>query len=413
MKTKEIIKRKELSSSVWFSFAILYLVIDYGRPQYFLPIGFMRPALLVIIILTLFLITTGLIHNAKSKQTSLILLFIVLIAGYIPFARNNYYAYTTFMTMIRYLPFIFSLMICIDSFSRLKTMIMVCTVLMIHVSIFSLFNGGHGPGHYLFDENDLSLYINTWIPFCYYLFFYEKKLEVKLLYLAGLVAGLLAVVNSFSRGGYLGLVSVAIIIWLFSTRKLVTIIFIGIFAGVIFISGGDKYLQEISTITNPEDRTRVERILSWTAAWDMFLDNPLGVGGNNFQVRFPEYQPQEMERGMWGRVAHSLWFTLIPELGVIGIYLYMSLLYYNIKDIFFLKRFQGGYKRDEPLYYHALSLAFIASFVGYFSSATFLSVLYYAHYWYLIAILVPTVKLARSYKEKHFQDVNLLSTDGT
>ena len=48
----------------------------------------------------------------------------------------------------------------------------------------------------------------------------------------------------------------------------------------------------------------------------------------------------------------------------------------------------------EKNYIYYLSLAFMASLVGYFSSGTFLSVLYYSHYWYITAILVATVKIA-------------------
>ena len=127
----------------------------------------------------------------------------------------------------------------------------------------------------------------------------------------------------------------------------------------------------------------------------MFLDNPFGVGGNNFQARFPEYQSPEFKKGMWGRVAHSLWFTLIPELGLAGIFIYMSLLYYNLKDIFFLKGISIKTDDNPDLrYLHSLSLAFIASIAGFFASATFLSVLYYPHYWYFTGILVATIKIA-------------------
>ena len=124
----------------------------------------------------------------------------------------------------------------------------------------------------------------------------------------------------------------------------------------------------------------------------MFLDNPLGVGGNNFQVRFEEYQSGWFQRGMWGRVAHSLWFTLISELGIIGIIIYFRLLYYNLKDIFVLKKIKAS-SNDELRYLHYLSLAFITSFVGYFVSGTFLSVLYYPHYFYVTAMIVASRNL--------------------
>ena len=152
----------------------------------------------------------------------------------------------------------------------------------------------------------------------------------------------------------------------------------------------------MSTITDLGESTATARIESWKAAWDIFIDHPLGVGGNNFQVWFNKYQTEYFKRGMWGRVAHSLWFTLIPELGIVGIYIYFALLYQNIKDIFYLKNINNSDDYDIK-YINYLSLAFLASLAGYFASGTFLSVLYYSHYWYLTAIVIATRNITNNY----------------
>ena len=90
----------------------------------------------------------------------------------------------------------------------------------------------------------------------------------------------------------------------------------------------------------------------------------------------------------------SLWFTLLAELGIPGVMLYLSLLAANVRDIRYLRDLK---KRpgDEDVHRLAyfLSLAFIASLAGYFAAGTFLSVLYYPHYWYLTAMLVATRKI--------------------
>jgi O-antigen ligase len=169
---------------------------------------------------------------------------------------------------------------------------------------------------------------------------------------------------------------------------------------MVFNFASKEYWTEMSTATDENDGTAQERMLSWRAGWDMFLDNPLGVGGNNFQARFPEYQPEEFKRGMWGRVAHSLWFTLIPELGVFGIIIYGALLFYNVRDILYLKRLHYDRTDKELTYVHSLSNAFIASLAGYFASGTFLSVLYYPHYWYLTGMIVATTRITRGLLEE-------------
>lgn len=163
---------------------------------------------------------------------------------------------------------------------------------------------------------------------------------------------------------------------------------------MIYAYAGDAYWERISTAKNTDEGTAAERIESWKSAWNMFLSNPLGVGGNNFMVRFPEYQTEYFKKAMWGRQAHSLWFTLIPDLGIPGITIYLLLLYYNVKDIFYLRNIKNNL--PDSRYFPALSAAFMASIAGYFSSGTFLSVLYYPHYWYLSGIIVAAAKVAKS-----------------
>jgi hypothetical protein len=389
----------------WFFFTLLYIVIDYGRPQDILSIGFLRPGMIAILILTAFIFLSGRIKEADSKQTRMIGLFIVLLGLFVPFARNNFFAYETTLNMLLFVPFILSVIICVNSIERLKKLIFVLILLMIYISVYSFLHHGIGSGNYFADENDVSLYINMWLPFCFFLFFAEKDRLRRIIYGLGLVIGIMAVIVSFSRGGFIGLISCAVISWLFSpgkTRSLVILCLLGL---VFYVyadnlhsdpsrKGGRSYWEEMATTTDTLEGTGADRIESWKAGWRMFLDHPVGVGGNNFPVWFPDYQSVYFRKGMWGRVAHSLWFTLIPELGIFGIAIYLLLLFFNLADLFFINKLNES---DHPdfLYLKLLSRAFLGSFVGFFVSGTFLSVLYYPHYWYLTGIIVAMRKVSQ------------------
>ncbi len=382
--------------SKWFFFILVYIFVDYGRPQDILPIGFLKPGMISILILAWFLISSvNTLKHADSKQTRYILAFTGLLAAYIPFARNNFLAYQTTKTMLLYLPFILSTIIVVNSIDRLKKLVDFIILTMVYVTIYCLAHGGQGSGNYFTDENDLSLYINTVLPFCYFLFLYETNKRKKIAYGLALALGIFGVVKSFSRGGFLGLICMIAIAWLVSPRKIVSLLIICMLGFSAYMYGGERYKAEMATSTDAEHGTGKARIESWKSAWNMFIHNPWGVGGNNFQVRFPEYQTDYFGRGMWGRVAHSLWFTLLPELGVVGVYIYLSLLFYNLKDIFLLKNLKKNNGSDQTAaYFYYFSLAFLASFAGFFVSASFISVLYYPHYWYLTAILVAGKKVA-------------------
>ena len=391
-----LVKKNDVTDThnSWFFFTILFIVFDYARLQDLLHIGFLRPILLINLILICFLITNGAIFNIHIRQVKLMCLFVLLLACYIPFARNNYYAFATTRSQFLYMPFILSTIVCVNSIVRLKKLISVYICLMIYVSCYALMHGGVGPGNYFHDENDVSLYINMWIPVCYFLFQFENEIKKKIYYAFGTIIGLMAIIMSFSRGGFVGLLCMAFVAWMFSPQKVISLVLICLMSCMLYICAGESYWKEMSTITDTQEGTSRERTETWKTAWIMFLDNPLGVGGNNFQFRFHEYQSEYFKRGMWGRAAHSLWFTLLPELGIFGIFIYLSLLYCNIKDILLLKSIRVN--DDLNLrYLHFLSMAFLVSLTGYYASGTFLSVLYYPHYWYLTSIVVAASRIAQ------------------
>jgi O-antigen ligase len=152
--------------------------------------------------------------------------------------------------------------------------------------------------------------------------------------------------------------------------------------------------------SDSESGTGRARIESWKAGWVMFIHNPIGVGGNNFPVRFQEYQTEYFKRGMWGRVAHSIWFTLLPEVGIIGTFIFILLIYHNFKDLLMIKKNTRIFENENRTFFKYLYLAFFASFTGFFVSASFLSVLYYSHFWYLTALVMASANVCELEKEK-------------
>lgn len=382
--------------SLWFFLLMIFLFIEYGRPMDIIPgLESLRPGMIVSILLMLSWILRGNVAQAKSRQTLMVVLFIFLLSVYIPFAVNNFLAYEQTKRILLFMPFFLSAIIYINSFKRLKQFLYMWILLMVYISIKGLLGKGVAGSGFLADENDFSLLMNMMLPFSFFLFMYEKSFIKKMLYLTALILAISSIVASFSRGGFVGLLAVLAVIWLFSPKKILSLLFIGLLATVTYYYADQKYWSEMSTVTNTEESTAKQRIDSWTAAWNMFKDNPLGVGGGNFMARFPEYQPEGMSRNMWGREAHSLFFTLLSELGIAGVLIYSLLLFYNLRDINWLRKLKE-YPDDDIRYVYYLSLAFIASFAGYFVSGAFLSVLYYPHYFYFTAIIVLTKRLSES-----------------
>jgi hypothetical protein len=376
----------------WFAFTVLYLLVEFARIQDLLKIGQLRPGLIISVILIFYIFKNANLY-IHIKQIKLIYAFFILICVFVVFARNNYYAYRTARGFFLFLPFILSTVICVNTVDRLKRFINWWILFTAYVALYSIFHHGKGSGGWFNDENDLSLFLNTMLPFVYYQFFYEKMSVKKLLFIGTIFICLVAEVISFSRGGFLGLLAVVFSIVFFSKNRIKGFALICFFAILMSIFAGTRYWSEIKTISDTKSGTAQTRIQMWKSALTMFMDNPLGVGGNNFQVRFDEYQTAHFKKGMWGRPAHSLWFTLLSELGIFGSLIYLLLLRSNIKDIWYLKRLKTD--NDDFRFLNTLSLAIIASLVGYFVSGTFLSVLYYPYYWYITGLIVASVLIAK------------------
>lgn len=390
MQTSTIQEDSGSKGKLGFILVLVYLLIDYGRPMD--DISFLKaayPGAAIIVLLILACLTSGRPPLFKGKQTKVTWLFIFLLAAYVPIAVNNHWAYMSTITVLKFMPFFIAVILFVNSFDRLKKLFGFWVLLMFYLAIRGIINKGIGGSSFLGDENDFSLLMNMMIPFGISFALYERNFRKKIYYLTASVLAIMSVLASFSRGGFVGLVAVVVCFWLFSPRKVLALAFVGLFGVVVYFTASEKYWARIETATATNEGTAKERLDSWKAGWEMFKDHPLGVGGGNFPVLFHDYQPGGMRKNMWGRAAHSLYFTLLPELGIFGAIIYGMLLFYNLKDIFWLKKVKAE-GDDELRFAHYLGLAFLASLMGYFTSGTFLSVLYYPHYFYVTAMIVAS-----------------------
>ena len=393
--SEKLENNKNESNKAWFFFTVLFLIIDYGRPHDTIKfIGSLRPAFFLTLILTFYVVKNK--HRFtqyKLPQINLIWWFIAVLVILIPFAFNKRIAFSTAQAILLYMPFVLSCIGCIDTIERLKKFLLFAVYCMAFQALHGVSHGGVGTGNLFMDENDFSLYMNTWLPFSFALFLSCKKMLHKVFLCATTLLALGSNVIGFSRGGFLGMIAMFLVFWLYKKNKIVTILVIAILGVGVVLFGGDKYTKEMSTSTNAQDNTGKERIESWKSGWKMFQHYPLGVGGNNFAIRFPEFQTPYFSRNMWGRQAHSLWFTLIPETGIGGILIYLLLILSNINVTFGLKTLSKQLDKDDEIFIKNLSVAFLASFAGFFISSSFISCLYYAHFWYLTGILVTANSL--------------------
>ncbi len=379
-----------------FAILIIYFMFEYIRPQdSLLPVlSYIRiPMLLSLVLFVIFLKSDK--EVLKDRLVMLTMFYIAEIGVSVIYAINTTYVWRVFWAMTIILLAVILVMpgIC-NSRAKLAKFFDIWILIHVFVAIYSLLHSGHGPGGFLLDENDLSLTLNMVLPIAIYRSLSPNITSSKRLYYR--LMSLLFIISigaTVSRGGFLGLLAVFGLIWLFSENKLKSFfqafMLIAVLAFPAYKMIPETFVNEMLSITNTEDDTRQERMYFWTKGWEMFVDNPiLGVGANNYpwniaqyQLRDPEFDPRTMLL-FGGRPAHSLYFTLIPELGLVGIILFLLILHQIFKKLNDIVR--SSKNREARIDDLLLAKAIIVSTVTFLVTGTFISVLYYPPFWYII-----------------------------
>jgi O-antigen ligase len=238
---------------------------------------------------------------------------------------------------------------------------------------------------------------------------------------------LMAIVFTKSRGGFLGLAAMIVVLVYYGQRLKP-----GVAAAAIVLLVAlvpllpSSFWMRMSSITDPsEDQTgsRAARRQVMIEAAEVFVDRPLtGIGAGQFKNYNP---PDRLER--W-REAHDVWLQVASETGIFGLLTFGYLVAAAFRAAFWSRRRLAAYgqaskKREaatpsdraptEPdaaspvpaapgpqdstdlgiLHLHASAL--VPSLVGWFVCAIFASVAYNWTFYYLLGLSIVTRDLTR------------------
>ncbi len=407
------LERKE--SNIGFYLVMLALMFEFGRPQDFLPplkvIPF--PSLLDVS-LFIAVVASGKASFAK-EQTRLWVALLIFMALWVPFATNNYKALMNFKDMTLYFFLYLGIVTFVNNTSRMHKLVLMWLGVHGVLGINGILHHGQGVGGWLGDENDFAMEMNVAVPIAFFMNQAAKNQRAKLLYVLLLGLFVMSVVATSSRGGFLGLLAVGAYCWLYSPRKLMSLILGMCLIGLVLVAAPQEYWDRIHSITDDstmESGTAGQRMFTWGIGWEMFLANPVfGVGQANFPWRVGEYMGTRtwQTKSLAGRQAHSLYFTLLPELGLVGVMIFGSMTYFNYKDtrgnkLMPLMSRRSSSRRDEAdiedtqimrltLYGNAI----LGGMIGYLVTSTFISTLYYPTFWVIMALAVALRNTTKGY----------------
>lgn len=399
---------------------LAYATVEFVRPQDFVePLSVLRPALVLTVLLSIYWVRTwGVKEIVGDKILVCVLLFLLLATLWIPFAANNFWAFQVTKSLWMYfLGATIPLGLYLTFGQRRRQFLGFWILIHLYLAVFVLANGGRGPTGFLQDENDMAYALCMAIP---YPFFLAQKRGMRTgarLALIALTLVLLAgIVSTHSRGGFIGLACIVLYVIYLSRNRIRNLAICLVLGTVAFLFVPDSYVERVGSITDTEDTSRNERLTSWRIGWQMFLDYPiLGVGPSNYAWRSGEYHIAlpDFEPGdpvIAGRAAHSLYFALLPEYGLVGSGVFFALLVTVMRRLNRCERVlmqpaQAGDGDAETNFLVARALR--ASIIGYLTAGAFISVLYYPQFWFTLGFVIA---LSRDVSARYGSQPNRVPT---
>lgn len=231
-----------------------------------------------------------------------------------------------------------------------------------------------GPADsFIQDNNTLGLALVVIIPLGVYLY----QVTVQRWLRGGLLVFLLlcsaAALSTQSRGAFLAITAMVLVLWIRARKKLVSGIVLVLAAASFVAFMPSSWENRMRTIeTYQEDTSALQRINAWQTAINIANDRVTGAGfAVDRRVVFDIYSP----RPEWVFTAHSIYFQALGEHGWIGLALFLSLGALSFRNASQVR----SKARDQPDAEWARDLCGMiqVSMVGFAVGGAFLSLAYY------------------------------------
>lgn len=372
---------------------LIFLILTYARPQDYVPGLMGKPIILILLGATIAFWLVHILISRKREfvkvpQNLLLIAFLLVITistsrVWMIGAKDSFIEF--FKIILTYL-LIINLTNTHKKFSILLWIMFAGTIYIALLGIFQHYgiapalagttpddNLGRIQGFGIFDNPNYLAYATAFmIPFALYSFYYSHILPIKLISLAVVPAIFLqCIYYTGSRGGTL-CAAFTIAFSIFQDRKTKTIVF-GILVSLalfFILINMVSYLGNVDDYQ--DDGSAMGRVDAWSAGFDMLKSSPLlGVGYNQF-------------REHWKIVAHNAYVQVGSELGLIGLYIWLGMLYYSHKCL--NKVVQVSTETSQRIHAKSLKATLLAFCIGScFTTLGYYTLLYILHSFSVVA----------------------------
>ena len=268
----------------------------------------------------------------RSHRTLLIAIFLLFIVQLtqVPFAYDPQRAWNTFFDYtLKHAMFTLFLVALVRSPRQLGWLMFafMFSLFWVHQeAMYGLITGSlvwynqgiqrlHGAVTLYRHPNGLSLIAVSALTFIVYLLPAVRRWYLKVALLGLTVMAALCIIYTGSRAGYVGTIAVVVFYWWFMPHKVKGTLALAVAAVIILTALPQQYKQRFMSIGGQEaaGHSKEARILLMKDAWEIFKENPLGVGVNCFE-------PVRLDRYGRGQGTHNLYLQVLTNLGIQGFF---------------------------------------------------------------------------------------------
>jgi probable O-glycosylation ligase (exosortase A-associated) len=397
--------------SLTFAFLFLFSVILYFRPYEMIPAlsSFKTMAFYTgIVTLAVYFVSQVVLEGnltACPREVNMVLLMGLAALLSIPFAIDPSEAWGEFVDLAIKTILIFLVLVnVLRTELRVKMLFWLVLVVSIYLSVnvikdyqAGIFTIGlaeqntqrvGGAIKNLFDNsNDLALHLVSMIPISIALALEKKNPIRKIVFFGIALLMVSAVIITFSRGGFIGLIAVTLVMVRKLGRRNKTTALGALVLGIIFfiIVAPGSYSGRLATIFDSasditgssSQRTQVlKRSILVAIRYPIF-----GVGLGNF------HHKSFQELG-----THNAYTQVAAETGIAAMVCYIIFLVHPLRKLRMIER--ELFERNETSRFYYLSIGLQASLVGFMVSSFFAAV---AYHWYVYYLVAYAIALRRIY----------------
>jgi putative inorganic carbon (hco3(-)) transporter len=264
--------------------------------------------------------------------------------------------------------------------------------------LFAIISGGGmivwGPeDSFLYANNSIGLGLAMNIPILLYLLKVEQSSWLRRILRLALFLTYPAIICTYSRGAWLGMVVVTAMSLLKSRKRFFAIGLAGVVTLVLQLVSPqitpDRLQQRYDSLVNyEEDSSAQSRFWNWEFCKRVGLARPLSGGGFNlyrlesYANFYPEFLMQWPGK-VWS--CHSSWLTLFAEHGIPGFVIWFTLLIYSLMS---LRQIRAYGKSAGRLYLLNFVDMVQNSLVAYVVVGTFIDAAYFDIFYYFVAFTI-------------------------